>query len=63
MPRCDWCNQFADKVQTLPNGRTNLHLCPMCAAEQQLKDPGELKVADLTRQPSFWEKLKGFFKR
>lgn len=63
MPRCDWCNQFSQQVQTVPNGRSNLHLCVMCAAEHQLKEPGELKVDELVHRPTFWEKLRGFFRK
>ena len=64
MPACDHCGKVGPKVTTHDNGRTKLRLCPMCQAEYELKQAGEIRPDDLARaqQPwwrRWWRKLGG----
>ncbi|MFN8609885.1 MAG: hypothetical protein U0931_20260 [Vulcanimicrobiota bacterium] len=63
MPACDHCGKVVGRVHENSNGRTLLRLCPLCQAEFELKQSGNLTLAELSRaEPWYrrwWRKLTG----
>jgi hypothetical protein len=62
MALCDWCGKSERKIVEIPNGRTNLRLCPFCKAEYELKQGGAIVLPPSGPPPqTWWEKLKRYF--
>jgi hypothetical protein len=56
---CDYCGKTDRKMVEIPNGRTNLKLCPFCKAEYDLRQGGAIVLpASGLPKPSLWQRFK-----
>lgn len=63
MARCQWCGTTTKDIHRLNNGRSELLLCDLCAAQKEVLDQPSLRLEDLTRPPSLWERVLRMFRR
>lgn len=62
LARCQWCGTTSKDIHRLNNGRSELLLCDMCLAQKEVLDQPSLRLEDLARPPSLWERVLRLFR-
>ncbi len=57
MARCQWCGAVSREVERMTNGRSELLLCPLCAAQKEVLQKSILRPAELGH-PTLWQRIR-----